>query len=49
MRNPTPIGGGGLSDARAIMMIMRVLVEEVVCEGMMEWILVFQCLFVRYA
>jgi hypothetical protein len=43
MWNPAPIRGS-LSDARAIMMIMRVLVEELLCQGVTGWIAVLECL-----
>jgi hypothetical protein len=41
------IGGGGtsigasLSDVRVIMTIMHILVEELLCETLMVWILLF--------
>jgi hypothetical protein len=48
MGYPTPIEGSS-SDAKAIMTIMRVLVEELLCQGAMGWIPLLKCLFVRYA
>jgi hypothetical protein len=48
--NPPPTGeGGGLSDATMIMMIMCVLVEELLHQGMTGWIPVLNCLFIRCA
>jgi hypothetical protein len=43
------IGGGtsigaSLSGVRMIMTIMHILVEELLCETLMVWILLFQCL-----
>jgi hypothetical protein len=35
MGNPAPIGGR-LSDVRVIMVIMRVLVEELICQVIMR-------------
>jgi hypothetical protein len=38
-----------LHNARGIIMIMRVLMEEVLCQGMTGSNLVLECLFVRCA
>jgi hypothetical protein len=38
---------GRLAPAKAIMMIMHVLEEEFLCQGLTGWILVLECLFVR--
>jgi hypothetical protein len=43
MWNPAAVGGS-LSDARVIMMIMRVLVEKLLCQGVTGWIAVLECL-----
>jgi hypothetical protein len=47
MGNLTPVRGGGLIQCRVIMMIMCVLEEEFLCQGLMGWIPVLECLFVR--
>jgi hypothetical protein len=38
-----------LSDVRVIMAIMRVLVEELLFQATMGWILVLECLFLKCA
>jgi hypothetical protein len=38
-----------LSDVRVIILIIRVLVEELLCQSVIGWILVLECLFVRCA
>jgi hypothetical protein len=43
MGNPAPVRGS-LSDARATMMIMCILVEELLCHGVTRWILVLKYL-----
>jgi hypothetical protein len=40
---------GALSDGRVTKTIMRIFVEELLCQGMMGWIPVLECLFVRCA
>jgi hypothetical protein len=46
MGNPTPIRGS-LYDVRVIMVIMRVLVQELICQVVTGWISVLEYLFVR--
>jgi hypothetical protein len=48
MGKSTPIRGG-LSAARVAMMIMRVLMEEFLCQGLMGWISVLKCLSIKCA
>jgi hypothetical protein len=48
MGKSTPIRGG-LSAARVAMMIMRLLMEEFLCQGLMGWISVLKCLSIKCA
>jgi hypothetical protein len=43
MENTTLIGVS-LSDVRVIMAIMRVLVVKLLCQAVMGWVLVLECL-----
>jgi hypothetical protein len=49
MGNTAPIRGGSLYDVRVTMTVMRVLVEELICQAVMGRIPVLECLFVRSA
>jgi hypothetical protein len=51
MGKPALSGGGRgfLSGARVLMMIMCVIMEELLCQGVMGWIPVLECPFARCA
>jgi hypothetical protein len=48
MEKPT-FTSANLSNIRVIMTIMRVLMEEWLCQAVMGWIPALECLFVRRA
>jgi hypothetical protein len=46
MENPV-FTRANLFDVKVIMAIMHVLMEELLCQPVMGWVLVLECLFIR--